>query len=243
MWITGTKQHITMQKSAKGSSANPGFRSSATRTAAQLRTATPLSRSFFDRDPVVVARELLGKLLIRREGRSVLGGRIVEDEAYLGAEDPAAHAYSGRTPRNAVLFGPPGHAYVYFIYGAYFCLNVSCMPEGSPGGVLLRAMEPVAGFDAMKAARGLDFSVEPTRAQLRLIASGPGRMSDALGITRDRDNGKDLTTATSDLWFADDGFRPERIAVTSRVGIKKAVDEPLRFVIAGNEYVSGRRVR
>ena len=211
-------------------------------TAAQLRAARPLPRAFFNRDPVVVGRELLGILLIRREGRTLLAGRIVEDEAYLGAEDPAAHTYIGRTPRNAVLFGPPGYAYVYFIYGVHYCLNVSCMQDGVAGGVLLRAMEPVAGVQAMAAARGLELPAEPRSAQLRLIASGPGRMCDALDITRERDNGKDLTTSTSDLWFADDGFRPARIAATPRIGIKKAIDEPLRFVIAGNLFVSGKRV-
>ncbi len=223
----------------------------------QLRDAVILPRSFYDRDPVTVARELLGKLLIRREGRHLLAGRIVEDEAYLGAEDPAAHAYSGRTPRNAVLFGPPGHAYVYFIYGNHYCLNVSCMLEGNGGGVLLRAMEPVAGVEAMVEARGLDIptlspkggarmgrphltsSLRPS--QLRLISSGPGRMSQALGITRERDNAKDLTSYRSDLWFADDGYKPERIAVTPRIGITKAVEEPLRFVVAGSPYVSAKR--
>ena len=118
-------------------------------TAAKLRGARILPRQFFNRDPVTVGRELLGKFLIRREGRSLLAGRIVEDEAYLGAVDPAAHAYAGLTPRNAVLFGPPGHAYVYFIYGNHYCLNVSCMPEGVGEGVLLRAMEPLFGLEAM----------------------------------------------------------------------------------------------
>ena len=201
-----------------------------------------LRREFFSRDPVTVARELLGKLLVRRQGRKLLAGRIVEDEAYLGAEDPAAHAYSGRTPRNAVLFGPPGHAYVYFIYGNHYCLNVSCMPEGDGEGVLFRAMEPIAGLEAMAEARGLDFSRLQRPAQLRLIASGPGRMAEALDITRERDNGKDLTTRKSDLWLADDGYRPERIVATPRVGITKAIEQPLRFVIAGSAYVSGKRV-
>ena len=205
-----------------------------------LPDATVLSRSFYNRDPVSVARELLGKLLMRREGRNLLAGRIVEDEAYLGAEDPAAHAYSGRTPRNAVLFGPPGHAYVYFIYGNHYCLNVSCMPEGDAGCVLLRAMEPLAGIEQMAESRGLEVPLlHPSR--LRLISSGPGRLSEALGITRQRDNGKDLTSARSDLWFADDGYRPERIAATPRIGIRKAVEESLRFVIAENPYVSGKR--
>jgi DNA-3-methyladenine glycosylase len=221
-----------------------------------LREARILPREFYNRDPVIVGRQLLGKLLIRREGRKLLAGRIVEDEAYLGADDPAAHAYSGRTPRNAVLFGPPGYAYVYFIYGNHYCLNVSCMPEGDGEGVLLRAMEPVAGVEAMAEARGI---VLPTLApltkasagrtnslwplsQLRLISSGPGRMSEALGITRERDNAKDLTSSRSDLWFADDGYRPEKILATPRIGIRKAVDEPLRFVVAGNPCVSGKRV-
>jgi len=208
----------------------------------RLRDATILSRHFYDRDPVVVARDLLGKLLIRREGRKLLAGRIVENEAYLGAGDPAAHAYSGRTPRNAVLFGPPGHAYVYFIYGNHYCLNVSCMPEGYGEGVLLRAMEPVEGIEAMAEARGLELHSPPRHAQLRLISSGPGRMSEALGITRLRDNGKDLTSRKSNLWFADDGYRPEKVLATPRIGIKKAIDEPLRFVVAGNSYVSGKRM-
>jgi len=200
-----------------------------------------LSREFFARDAITVGRELLGKLLIRREGRKLLAGRIVEDEAYLGAVDPASHAYIGRTPRNAVLFGPPGHAYVYFIYGNYYCANVSCMPEREAEGVLLRAMEPVLGLQAMAEARGLELTGESPISRLRLISSGPGRMSDALGITRARDNTKDLTTRKSDLWFADDGYRPERIATTPRIGIKQAVEEPLRFVIAGNLFVSGKR--
>ena len=211
-------------------------------TTAYLRQAKPLSRAFFDRDPVIVGRELLGKLLIRRERRTLLAGRIVEDEAYLGEEDPAAHAYNGRTPRNLVLFGPPGHAYVYFIYGNHYCLNVSCMPQGFAGCILLRAMEPVCGIGAMAHARGLQLLPEPRAALLRLISSGPGRMSQALGITRNRDNGKDLTSRRSDLWIADDGFRPERVAITERIGITKAMDQPLRFMIAGNPFVSRRRV-
>ncbi len=218
-------------------------RQPASSISAKAVLATPrLKREFFNRDPQIVARELLGKLLVRREGRNILAGRIVEAEAYLGAADPAAHAYNGRTPRNAVLFGPPGHAYVYFIYGNHYCTNVSCMPEGDAGCVLLRAMEPVLCLEAMAAARGLELAEQAPASQLRLISSGPGRMSAALGITRARDNGKDLTTRRSDLWFSDDGYLPERIAVTPRIGIKKATDEPLRFVIAGNQFVSGRPI-
>ena len=211
-------------------------------TAAMLRRAPILSREFFNRDPVTVGRELLGKLLIRREGGRLLAGRIVEDEAYLGADDPAAHAYVGLTPRNAVLFGPPAHAYVYFIYGNHYCLNVSCMPEGVGEGVLLRAMEPIFGLEAMALSRGLELPEPARTSQLRLLSSGPGRMSEALGITRARDNNKDVTSRRSDLWFADDGYRPERIAATPRIGIKKAVEQPLRFVIAGNPFVSVKRM-
>ena len=214
---------------------------SVTHTAKCLRVASRLPRAFFARDAVTVARELLGKLLIRREGRKLLAGRIVEDEAYLGADDPAAHAFAGLTPRNAVLFGPPGHAYVYFIYGSHCCLNVSCMREGLGEGVLLRAMEPVFGLEAMALGRGLKLPTSPRPSQLRLLSSGPGRMAEALGITRARDNGKNLTSRRCDLWFADDGYRPGPIASTPRIGIKKAVEQPLRFVIAGNPFVSAKR--
>lgn len=207
-----------------------------------LKRARPLLRRFFDRDPREVARALLGKLLIRKEGGMLIAGRVVETEAYMGVTDAAAHSASGMTKRNAVLFGPPGYAYVYFIYGNHYCLNVSCMPEGDAGCVLFRALEPVAGVEEMAAHRDLELTDEPRMTQLRMLTSGPGRMAEALRITRDRDNGKDLTgAAKSDLWLADDSFRPERVAVTPRVGITKAMDEPLRFLISGNPFVSGKR--
>ena len=207
-----------------------------------LHNVPRLTRDFFARDAIAVARELLGKLLVRREGRALLAGRVVEAEAYLGAADPAAHAYNGWTPRNAVLFGPPGHAYVYFIYGNHYCTNVSCRRDGHGGGVLLRALAPVAGIEAMAAARGITLAADPTPSQLRQISSGPGRLSQALGITRDRDNGKDFTASRSDLWFADDGYRPARILATPRIGVTKAAEEPLRFVISGNRFASGPRI-
>jgi DNA-3-methyladenine glycosylase len=198
----------------------------------------PLPRSFFSRDPRRVAHELLGKLLIRNRGKRVLAGRIVEAEAYLGESDPAAHAASGMTERNRVLFGPPGHAYVYFIYGQYFCLNVSCQPEGEAGCVLFRALEPIAGLKEMVRARGLRAS--DGEASRKKLTTGPSRLCQAMGITRARDNGKDLTSPRSGLWIADDGFRRRRITRTPRVGIKKAVAERLRYVIEGNVFVSGR---
>jgi DNA-3-methyladenine glycosylase len=201
-----------------------------------------LLRRFFDRDPREVARELLGKLLIRNERGRILAGRVVETEAYMGLEDAAAHSAAGLTKRNAVLFGPPGYAYVYFIYGNHYCLNVSCLPDGEAGGVLFRAIEPIAGLQEMASHRDLELPAEPRLTQLRMLTSGPGRMAEALAITRERDNGKNLTDRTnSDLWLADDSFLPERVSVTPRIGITKAMDEPLRFVIAGNPFVSGKR--
>ena len=203
------------------------------------RTAVPrtLPRRFFDRDPRRVARALLGKLLVRR-GRKLRAGRIVEVEVYLAEKDPAAHAFRGPTPRNRVLFGPPGHAYVYFIYGNHYCLNVSCLPPGNAGCVLLRALEPVAGLREMARARGLSAAGASPR-ELRRLASGPGRLCQALGVTRARDNGKDFTG--SDLEIAGDGFRPRKIAVTPRIGIRKAAGRPLRYIIAGNPFVSGKQ--
>jgi DNA-3-methyladenine glycosylase len=196
-------------------------------------TRVVLPRAFYDRDPRIVGPDLLGKLLVRRQGRKYLVGQIVEVEAYLGAEDPAAHAANGKTPRNAVLFGPPGHAYVYFIYGNHYCLNVSCLPEGTPGGILFRALEPVDGVQEMFKFRGIE-----TSADLRRLSSGPGRLAAAFGITRQRENGKDLTNVRSDLYIADDGSPPPRVLVTKRIGITKAADMPLRYIMEGNRFVS-----
>jgi DNA-3-methyladenine glycosylase len=197
-----------------------------------------LERSFFNRDPRVVARELLGKLVIRRDRRKLRAGRIVEVEAYLGANDLAAHAAAGRTARNSVLFGPPGHVYVYFIYGMYYCLNVSCLPDGEAGGVLIRALEPVAGLDGMAEARGLKGLNFQSVRDLRKLTSGPGLLCQAMSITRPRDNGKDATSPRSDLQMMEDGFRVDKIAVTPRIGIVKSAGLPLRYVTAGNQFVS-----
>jgi DNA-3-methyladenine glycosylase len=202
-----------------------------------------LNAEFFNRDPRRVARALLGKLLIRKTPRGIRAGRIVETEAYLGRGDAAAHSAAGRTARNAVLFGPPGYAYVYFIYGSHYCLNVSCLPDGVPGGVLFRALEPVAGIEQMAKARGIKLAKESALNKisfLKKISSGPGRMAEALGITRERDNGKSLVSARSDLRIADDGYRVRRVTVTPRIGIVKSAKRPLRYFIAGNPFVSGR---
>ncbi len=203
----------------------------------ELRTAL-LKPEFFDADPRKVARALLGKLLIRKTPRGVLAGRVVETEAYLGEGDAAAHAAAGRTARNAVLFGPPGHAYVYFIYGNHYCLNISCLPDGVAGCVLLRALEPVAGIEAMARARDVRLGAAH---HLRKISSGPGRLAQAFGITREHDNGKSLVSAKSDLQLVDDGYRVRRVMVTPRIGIVKSAARSLRYFIAGNRFVSGRR--
>lgn len=198
-----------------------------------------ISRKFFEDSPEKVSPKLLGKLLVARSpDGEVLAGRIVEVEAYLGPHndppDPAAHTHRGPTPRNLVLFGPPGYAYMYFIYGRYFCANISCEPEGLGAGILLRALEPVMGIAQMARNRGLDED-----APVRMIASGPSRLCLALGLTRLLHNGLDLTSAASSLQVRDDGFPEPEIVVTPRIGIRHAVDWPLRFALRGHACVSG----
>jgi DNA-3-methyladenine glycosylase len=194
----------------------------------------PLPRAFYARNPRRVARDLLGKILVR-EGNPRLSARIVEVEAYLGENDPAAHAAAGDTARTSVLFGPPGYAYVYFIYGNHYCLNVSCECEGKAGSVLFRALEPLEGIDAMACARKITLHGPRDFPKL---TSGPGRLAQAFGITRTRDNGVDLTS-TSTLWIGEDGFPAQKILTTPRIGITKAADRPLRFSLADSVCVSG----
>lgn len=193
----------------------------------------PLPPEFFDRDPRRVAKDLLGKLIVRRLGRRTLTARVVETEAYLGENDPAAHSAAGRTPRNEVIFGPPGYAYVYFIYGNHYCLNVSCLPDGEAGGVLFRAVEPVTGIDAMAKARG------PSSAKPYQLTNGPGKLTQALSITREQ-NGLNLTDPSQALYLAGDGFPQPRVKTTPRIGISKATTLRLRYLIPGNPYVSKR---
>jgi DNA-3-methyladenine glycosylase len=169
-----------------------------------------------------------------------LTARIVEVEAYLGENDPAAHAAAGQTLRNAVLFGPPGYAYVYFIYGNHYCLNVSCEREGRAGSVLFRALEPMSGIPEMARARGI---VVSGARDLRKLTSGPGRLAEAFAITREGYNGCDLTSPASGLWIGEDGFRTRNIEKTARIGITKATEEPLRYILRGNVFVSGRALR
>jgi DNA-3-methyladenine glycosylase len=202
--------------------------------------ASPLGRAFFARNPRRVARELLGKVLVRNGGKLRLAARIVEVEAYLGDNDPAAHAAAGRTARNSVLFGPPGYAYVYFIYGNHYCLNVSCEREGKAGSVLFRALEPLLGIEEMARARKIAMRGS---GDLPRLTSGPGRLAEAFGITRAGDNGCDLTSPGSGLWIGDDGFRVRNIQITTRVGISKAAGRPLRYILAESPFVSVRKTQ
>jgi|SRR3954466_11540336 DNA-3-methyladenine glycosylase len=204
----------------------------------------PLPRNFYERDPRAVARELLGKILLRRMGRKIVAGRIVEVEAYMGKNDPAAHAFAGMTNRNSVLFGPAGHAYVYFTYGMHHCMNITCEGTDRAGSLLLRALEPVAGFREMGEARKLPWDKEDANpAKLRLLASGPGRLCQALRIDRQHDNGKDVTARDSDLQVVDalkevPTLEKYKVVTATRIGITKAAEMKLRYLLAGNPYVS-----
>lgn len=206
------------------------------RTSTTPANIRALDRAFFSRDPRRVARELLGKVLVRQHSGALLTARIVEVEAYLGEQDPAAHSAAGNTARTAVLFGPPGHAYVYFIYGNHYCLNVSCEPDGQAGSVLVRALEPLSGVEEMAKARGIE--IHSPKDLLRLT-SGPGRLAQAFSITRVRDNGCDLTSGDSNLWIGEDGYRARGIRLTPRIGITKAAEKALRYLLVGNVFVSG----
>ena len=184
-----------------------------------------LPRPFYNRSTVEVAKDLLGKVL--RHGETA--GIIVETEAYLGADDLAAHSARGVTDRTRVIFGSPGHAYVYLIYGMYECLNLVAEPEGTPGCVLIRALEPVAGIEVMHERR-------PAARKPEQLASGPGKLTLALGITREH-NGVDLTRGPITVHRTTDNF-PIDIVATPRIGITHCADWPLRFHIAGNLFVS-----
>lgn len=197
-----------------------------------------LTRDFFDRDPRRVARQLLGKLLVRSDVGKLLAGRIVETEAYLGVDDAAAHSAAGKTARNAVLFGPPGYAYVYLIYGIHYCLNVSCLPPGEAGGVLIRALQPECGLETMARNRGFAGDLP---GSVHNLTAGPGKLAQAFGVTRLRDNGKDMVSPRSDLVLMEDRFRPRKVAVTPRIGIAKAVEPLWRYVIAGSPFLSRTR--
>jgi DNA-3-methyladenine glycosylase len=200
-------------------------------------------RAFFERPPEQVAPRLLGKILAHRTRGRVLAGRIVEVEAYLGPHndppDTAAHSHRGPTPRNQVLFGPAGYAYVYAIYGRYFCANISCEVEGQAGSILLRALEPLPGpNNASLAQMARNRGLAPG-GPARLLTSGPSRLCEALGLTRLSHNGLDLVDSGSQLQIRDDGYQASSVLVTARIGIRHAVDWPLRFALPNHDCVSG----
>lgn len=198
----------------------------------------PLPVDFYARDPVIVARELLGKRLVRQTSAGLCGGRIVETEAYLSSRDAACHASRGMTKKNAAMFGPPGRAYVYMIH-ARWCLNAVTEAEGTPSAILIRAIEPLEGIDLMQQRRRTDV--------LRDLARGPARLCEALAIDRTY-NHWDLTSGR-ELWIADEpaavgsnGNTPRlKITRSGRIGISSAQRRLLRFYVAGNPFVSGRR--
>jgi len=190
-----------------------------------LGNSSVLKRSFYARPAAEVARDCLGKILVH----GATAGRIVETEAYLGVGDRAAHAWRGLTSRTRVLFGPPGHAYVYFIYGMYECLNFVSEEEGMAGCVLIRALEPLAGIAVMRRRRVAARSIED-------LASGPGKLTLAMGITR-KLNAADLTRGPLQVRRPKDE-PPFQALTTPRIGISHNADWPLRFLIAGNRFVS-----
>jgi len=190
-----------------------------------MRYGPILKRAFYERSTIEVARDLLGKIVVH----GPTAGMIVETEAYPGGDDLASHSARGITPRTRVIFGPPGHAYVYFIYGMYQCLNLICEPDGTAGGVLVRALEPLAGIEIMQSRR-------PAARRVEDLASGPGKLTLALAIGPHH-NGADVTRGSLVVREPMEKRRFD-IQVTPRIGITQCVDAPLRFLVAGNRSVS-----
>ena len=186
-----------------------------------------LDRQFYDRPTLKVAKELLGKYLVVNIKGKFLSGKIVETEAYIGYKDPASHAYRGITPRNKVMFGDPGYAYVYFTYGMHYCLNLVTEKNGYPAAVLIRALEPVQGIEIMQKRR--------KRKNLIDLASGPAKLCQALGVDR-KLNGADL--CSDSIWVEDRGEVIKSISSSTRIGIKEKDKKNWRFLIQNNEFVS-----
>ncbi|MDQ3099245.1 MAG: DNA-3-methyladenine glycosylase [bacterium] len=188
-----------------------------------------IDRSFYHRNSILVARELLGMLFVHNSAEGLTSGIIVETEAY-HQNDPASHTFAGKSQRNAVMFGPAGHAYIYFIYGMYYCFNISTGEEGVGEGVLIRALQPVEGVDLMKVRRRKDALIDQ--------CNGPAKLVMAMGITPLM-NGADLTDSTIFVESGDrNSLHEDTIVVTTRVGIVKAAEEPLRFYLKDNPYIS-----
>lgn len=186
-----------------------------------------LGRRFFEGETAEVARRLLGSTLVRVAGGRRTAGRIVEVEAYRGADDPASHAYMGMTDRNRAMFGEPGHAYVYFTMGMHWCLNVTTERPGTAGAVLIRALEPTEGVSVMLRRRG--------RMPAEELTNGPAKLTRAMGIDGSM-NGEDLTTSLR--LFVEGGKAAREIGVSSRIGIKSGAEREWRFFVRGNRFVS-----
>ncbi|HXE80055.1 MAG TPA: DNA-3-methyladenine glycosylase [Vicinamibacterales bacterium] len=195
-----------------------------------------LRRAFYDRPTLVVAKELLGKVLVHRTPEGVTAGRIVEVEAYIGEDDPACHAAPGPTPRNRPLYGPPGFSYVYLNYGMHCLTNVVTEPKGSPAAVLLRALEPLEGIDLMRRRRARAGAAETADADL---CRGPGNLSRAMGITLAQ-NWLDLVEGDG-LYLEDRGGSVGPIAWSTRIGIRVGADRPWRCFVRDSPAVSGSR--
>jgi DNA-3-methyladenine glycosylase len=202
------------------------------------KKAVRLPREFYCRPTLIVARELLGKVLVHRTAGAVASGMIVETEAYIGEDDPACHAAPGPTRRNAPLYGPPGVAYVYLNYGIHYLVNAVTEDAGHPAAVLIRALEPVDGIPSMRKRR----SPDGRHIDVSDLCRGPGNLTRALGITI-AENCVDLTAINSHLYIEDRGSRPSAVTSGPRVGVAVAVERPWRFWIEGNTSVSGRRFR
>lgn len=190
-----------------------------------------LGKSYYSGTTVEIAQALLGTCLVHETEQGLVAGRIVETEAYLCKDDPACHASRGKTPRNAVMFGPPGHAYVYFIYGMYHCFNVVTAPAGMGEAVLIRALEPVEGLPIMERRRNTNVA--------KNLCSGPGKLVLAMGITREH-NGCALTKGALTIHSRESfgGCGKFEIDISTRIGIKAAADLPLRFSVKGSRFVS-----
>lgn len=189
--------------------------------------AEPLPRSFYDRPSIEVARDLLG----REIEHGAVAVRLTEVEAYAGPDDPASHAYRGITPRTAVMFGPPGHLYVYFTYGMHWCANVVCGPDGVASAVLLRAGEVVRGLDLARGRR-------PTARSDAELARGPARLTAALGIGRDHDGADLVRDGAVVHLLAGTPVTDDEVSTGPRVGISRAVDVPWRWWVSGDPSVS-----
>ncbi len=199
-----------------------------------MPNAHVIEKEFYKRHTVDVAKDLLGKTLVRVTNGNVLSGTIVESEAYGSADDPASHSYRGKTERNGVMFGEAGHAYVYFTYGNHYCLNIVAKEDAAPAGaVLIRAIEPKEGVSFMRRYR--------KTSDLYNLTSGPGKLTQALKVTK-RQNGVDVTKKEELYVVNGKHIKESEKVATSRIGIRVALDKPWRFLIAENGFVS-RKVK